>query len=259
MIVSKRQWCSHCAQPISIGAIAMNCDECLKISHKFCYEKIPPRYCGLTPKMADEFTRAVQLSEKKMRLKEIEDAEKERMKLIELEVESQDIESHIPPRTAKSMVARQNTRNIKKAVSTYKKSNALTIDDFLLKAVIGRGAFGKVMLVTDKITKKIYALKTIKKDHLRMDELKSMKAEKFVLQLAGSSRHPFLVNLHSSFYTTSRVFFVMEYVPGGDLLTRLQIRKRFAPKLVRFYACEVLLAIQFLHENNIIYRYWENI
>jgi serine/threonine protein kinase len=82
-----------------------------------------------------------------------------------------------------------------------------------------------------------------------------MKVEKQVLQLAGQTHHPFLVNLHSSFQTDSRVFFVMEYVSGGDLMVHLQSCKRFEPKIARFYSSEILLGLQFLHENNILYRY----
>jgi serine/threonine protein kinase len=84
----------------------------------------------------------------------------------------------------------------------------------------------------------------------------SMRLEKKVFQLASASHHPFMLNLHSSFHTEGRVYFVMEYIPGGDLMCHIQDKKRFSQARTRFYSCEVLLALQYMHHNNIIYRYF---
>ena len=81
-----------------------------------------------------------------------------------------------------------------------------------------------------------------------------MRLEKSVFQLASASHHPFMLNLHSSFHTEGRVYFVMEYIPGGDLMCHIQEKKRFSQARSRFYACEVLIALQYMHQNQIIYR-----
>jgi serine/threonine protein kinase len=71
---------------------------------------------------------------------------------------------------------------------------------------------------------------------------------------AARERHPFLLNLHSCFQTETRVYFVMEYVSGGDLMLHIQ-RKQFSLRQAKFYACEVLLALEYFHANGIVYRY----
>ncbi|KAH6565313.1 hypothetical protein BASA50_008961 [Batrachochytrium salamandrivorans] len=131
----------------------------------------------------------------------------------------------------------------------------VTIDDFHFVAVLGRGAFGKVMLATEKSTNQIFAIKALKKEFIiQNDDVKSTKLEKFIFQAASAAHHPFMVNLHSSFQTEARIYFVMEYVAGGDLMCHIQDKKRFSQARTRFYACEVLLALQYFHLNNIIYR-----
>jgi classical protein kinase C len=72
--------------------------------------------------------------------------------------------------------------------------------------------------------------------------------------VAAKERHPFLLSLHSCFQTETRVYFVMEYVSGGDLMLHIQ-RKQFSLRQAKFYACEVLLALEYFHMNGIIYRW----
>lgn len=79
------------------------------------------------------------------------------------------------------------------------------------------------------------------------------KSEKRVFLAAAERRHPFLLNLHSCFQTETRIYFVMEYVSGGDLMLHIQ-RKQFTLRQAKFYACEVLLALEYFHSKGIIYR-----
>ncbi|KAI9360857.1 hypothetical protein DFJ73DRAFT_639490 [Zopfochytrium polystomum] len=131
----------------------------------------------------------------------------------------------------------------------------VSLSDFDFVAVLGRGAFGKVMLAQERMTQKYYAIKALKKEFIiQNDDITSVKLEKRVHQLASRAQHPFLVNLHSAFQTDSRVYFVMEYVSGGDLMCHIQERKRFTPSRARFYAAEVVLALEYFHKNNIVYR-----
>jgi len=79
------------------------------------------------------------------------------------------------------------------------------------------------MLAEEKATKRHYAIKVLKKEFIiENDEVESTKSEKRVFLAANRERHPFLVNLHSCFQTESRIYFVMEFVSGGDLMWHIQ-------------------------------------
>ncbi|KAF7588217.1 Serine/threonine kinase [Aspergillus hancockii] len=128
------------------------------------------------------------------------------------------------------------------------------LDHFNFLAVLGKGNFGKVMLAETKSTKKLYAIKVLKKEFIiENDEVESTKSEKRVFLVANKERHPFLLNLHACFQTETRVYFVMEYISGGDLMLHIQ-RGQFGLKRAQFYASEVLLALKYFHENGVIYR-----
>ena len=128
-----------------------------------------------------------------------------------------------------------------------------SINDFELIRVIGRGSYAKVLMVELKNTGRIYAMKVIKKALVTDDEdIDWVQTEKHVFETA--SNHPFLVGLHSCFQTPSRLFFVIEFVRGGDLMFHMQRQRRLPEEHARFYAAEISLALNFLHEKGIIYR-----
>jgi classical protein kinase C len=128
------------------------------------------------------------------------------------------------------------------------------LNDFNFLAVLGKGNFGKVMLAEEKRSGNLYAIKVLKKEFIiENDEVESTKSEKRVFLAAARERHPFLLGLHSCFQTETRVYFVMEYVSGGDLMLHIQ-KEQFSPKRAKFYAAEVLLALEYFHKQGIIYR-----
>lgn len=128
------------------------------------------------------------------------------------------------------------------------------LDHFNFLAVLGKGNFGKVMLAETKRSRKLYAIKVLKKEFIiENDEVESIRSEKRVFLIANRERHPFLTNLHACFQTETRVYFVMEYVSGGDLMLHIQ-RGQFGTKRAQFYAAEVCLALKYFHENGVIYR-----
>lgn len=132
-------------------------------------------------------------------------------------------------------------------------SSHFTIDDFNLLRVIGRGSYAKVLMVELKATKRIYAMKVIKKEGVRDDEdIDWVQAEKHVFEIA--TNYPFLVGLHSCFQSPSRLFFIIEFVGGGDLMYHMQRQRRLPEEHARFYAAEISLALNYLHSNSIIYR-----
>ncbi|XP_053689445.1 atypical protein kinase C [Sabethes cyaneus] len=128
-----------------------------------------------------------------------------------------------------------------------------SLNDFELIRVIGRGSYAKVLMVELRRTRRIYAMKVIKKALVTDDEdIDWVQTEKHVFETA--SNHPFLVGLHSCFQTPSRLFFVIEFVRGGDLMFHMQRQRRLPEEHARFYAAEISLALNFLHEKGIIYR-----
>lgn len=132
-------------------------------------------------------------------------------------------------------------------------SKAISLNDFDLIRVIGRGSYAKVLMVELKKTKRIYAMKVIKKELVTDDEdIDWVQTEKHVFETA--SNHPFLVGLHSCFQTASRLFFVIEFVRGGDLMFHMQRQRRLPEEHARFYSAEICLALNFLHDRGIIYR-----
>lgn len=128
------------------------------------------------------------------------------------------------------------------------------LDDFNFLKVLGRGNFGKVMLGRSHRTGQLCAVKILKKDMIvENGELASINAEKEVFLIANRENHPFLTNLYCCFQTANRIYFVMEFVSGGDLMWHVQ-QGNFSLRRAKFYACEVLLALQYLHQNGIVYR-----
>uniref|UniRef100_A0A8B9KZM0 protein kinase C n=1 Tax=Astyanax mexicanus TaxID=7994 RepID=A0A8B9KZM0_ASTMX len=138
-------------------------------------------------------------------------------------------------------------------VDPGKATSSLGLADFDLLRVIGRGSYAKVLLVRLKKTDRIYAMKVVKKELVNDDEdIDWVQTEKHVFEQA--SNHPFLVGLHSCFQTESRLFFVIEYVNGGDLMFHMQRQRKLPEEHARFYSAEISLALNYLHERGIIYR-----
>lgn len=134
--------------------------------------------------------------------------------------------------------------------STHK----LKMDDFRPISVLGRGHFGKVLLTQYKRTGEYFAIKALKKgDIIARDEVESLMSEKRIFEVINTMRHPFLVNLFACFQTTEHVCFVMEYACGGDLMMHIHNDVFSEPRTV-FYAGCVVLGLQYLHENKIVYR-----
>ena len=128
----------------------------------------------------------------------------------------------------------------------------LLMNDFELLKVIGKGSFGKVMQVVKKDTKQIYALKTIRKQHIVASmEVDHTMAERTVL---ARVLNPFIVPLKFSFQLPEKLYLVLSFINGGELYFHLQKEGRFLMDRLRFYIAELLTALELLHQMNVIYR-----
>ncbi len=137
-------------------------------------------------------------------------------------------------------------------IARHKTVKEVHVEDFITLKVLGRGSFGKVCLVEYVPTKEIYAMKSLKKDILiDQDQIENTLLEKEVLQLLD---HPFLVGLVFCFQTEERIYFVMPFLRGGELFQHLRKFRIFDEEKVRFYACQIALALEHLHNYGIIYR-----
>uniref|UniRef100_A0A8C6NM93 Protein kinase C n=1 Tax=Nothobranchius furzeri TaxID=105023 RepID=A0A8C6NM93_NOTFU len=128
-----------------------------------------------------------------------------------------------------------------------------TIEDFTLHKMLGKGSFGKVFLAELKRSGQFFAVKALKKDVVLMDDdVECTMVERRVLSLAWEN--PFLTHLYCTFQTKENLFFVMEYLNGGDLMFHIQNCHKFDLHRATFYAAEIICGLQYLHSKGIIYR-----
>ena len=124
--------------------------------------------------------------------------------------------------------------------------------DFLAICSLGRGSFGHVYLVEKKDTGENYALKVLSKEKIIEKGLERYAyTERNILMKIN---HPFIVRLHYAFQTAEKLALVMDYCPNGDLSRILQREKKLSEEKARFYIIEIILGLQELHRNNIIFR-----
>ncbi len=127
-----------------------------------------------------------------------------------------------------------------------------TLEDLIIRRVIGKGAFGKVFMVENKNNGKFFAMKSLRKDMIiDYQQLEATKLEEHIL---SKSHHPFIVEMQYVFQNELRVYFLMDLILGGELFTLILNEKRFSEDRTRFYAAQVILAVGFLHGKKIIYR-----
>lgn len=124
--------------------------------------------------------------------------------------------------------------------------------DFNVMKLIGQGKFGKVFLVNKKSNGVLYAMKIMKKKDIdkNSQRLNTINERNILIKC----ENPFIVQLKFSFQDYKSIYLVMEFVQGGELFYQLRKSGRFGEDRAQFYAAEIILALEFLHSNGIIYR-----
>ncbi|XP_058118649.1 cAMP-dependent protein kinase catalytic subunit PRKX [Anopheles ziemanni] len=126
------------------------------------------------------------------------------------------------------------------------------LDDFQILKTIGTGTFGRVCLCRDKITNKYWAMKILAMaDVIRLKQIEHVKNEKNILKEID---HPFIVNMRWNSKDDCCLYMLFEFVSGGELFSYLRNAGRFDSATANFYACEIVLALEYLHSLSIVYR-----
>jgi hypothetical protein len=158
----------------------------------------------------------------------------------------------IRPESTAAM-AQKNKETFKDRYLEPKKSNPKnSISQFALMRTIGKGSFGRVILVYHNELRKFFALKVLNKEKLvRGNQVSHTVNERNILY---ACKHPNIIKFYGSFKDTSYVYFVMTLYCNGDLYSLLKSKRSFDESQARFYAANVFLAFEYLHINNVLYR-----
>lgn len=128
-------------------------------------------------------------------------------------------------------------------------------DDFQILRLIGKGTFGQVYQVRKKDTGRIYAMKVLsKKVIVQKKEVAHTVGERNILVRTATTDSPFIVGLKFSFQTPTDLYLVTDYMSGGELFWHLQREGKFSEDRAKFYIAELILALEHLHNHDIVYR-----
>ncbi|KAM5231101.1 protein kinase C delta type isoform 6-T10 [Hipposideros larvatus] len=229
-------FCDHCGSLLwGLVKQGLKCEDCGMNVHHKCQKKVA-NLCGINQKLLAEALN--QVSQRSSRKSETESAESVGI--------YQNFEK-------KPGVPGDDAPDNGTYGKIWEGSTRCNIENFIFHKVLGKGSFGKVLLAELKGKKEFFAVKALKKDVVLIDDdVECTMVEKRVLALAWEN--PFLTHLFSTFQTKDHLFFVMEFLNGGDLMYHIQDKGRFELYRATFYAAEIVCGLQFLHSKGIIYR-----
>jgi protein-serine/threonine kinase len=128
-------------------------------------------------------------------------------------------------------------------------------EDFEVLRLLGKGTFGQVFQVRKLDTDRIYAMKVLsKKVIVKKKEIAHTIGERNILVRTATAASPFIVGLKFSFQTPTDLYLVTDYMSGGELFWHLQREGRFSEERAKFYIAELILCLEHLHDNGIVYR-----
>jgi len=170
---------------------------------------------------------------------------KERLRRLEESLQEPNL-----PETVK--VEKRNQHATKETEFLRLKRSRLGVDDFESLKVIGKGAFGEVRLVQKVDTGHIYAMKILRKaDMVEKEQLAHVRAERDILVEAD---HQWVVQMFYSFQDPVNLYLIMEFLPGGDMMTLLMKKDTLSEEATQFYIAETALAIESIHKLGFIHR-----
>ncbi|XP_072046813.1 serine/threonine-protein kinase tricornered-like, partial [Amphiura filiformis] len=162
------------------------------------------------------------------------------------------LEESIQGLTEEEKREKRNQHAVKETEFLRLKRSRLGVEDFESIKVIGRGAFGEVRLVQKKDTGHIYAMKILRKaDMHAKEQVAHVRAERDILVEADN---PWVVKMYYSFQDPHNLYLIMEFLPGGDMMTLLMNKDTLSEEVTQFYIAETVLAIQSIHKLNFIHR-----
>jgi serine/threonine protein kinase len=136
--------------------------------------------------------------------------------------------------------------------STQNEGKQISKHDFDELKLIGKGSYGRVLLVRKKQNKKLYAMKIMEKNLIKLNRQEDhIMSERSILE---NLKHPFLVKLYYAFQSSQRLYLITEFIQGGDYFYHLRKEKKFTEEKTKFYMAEIVLALEYLHKNKYIYR-----
>ena len=130
--------------------------------------------------------------------------------------------------------------------------NIVSKNNFEFCYIIGKGGFGKVWKVQHKTTKKFYALKEMSK--MKIIIKKSENSVNFEKEILSKLHNNFIVNMYYAFQDKDNLYLVMDYLKGGDLRFHLTRHIKFSEEQSRFFICNIITALEYIHSKNIIHR-----
>uniref|UniRef100_A0AAY4EK89 Protein kinase C n=1 Tax=Denticeps clupeoides TaxID=299321 RepID=A0AAY4EK89_9TELE len=222
-------FCEHCGTLLwGLARQGLKCEECGMNVHHKCQKKVA-NLCGVNQKLMAEALATIEIND-----------------------------FVIPSLFSASLTSSEEGISWEvtegaRPTPLVKETHKFTLEQFTLHKMLGKGSFGKVFLAELKATGQFFAVKALKKDVVLMDDdVECTMVERRVLSLAWEQ--PFLTHLYCTFQTKENLFFVMEYLNGGDLMFHIQACHRFDVPRSTFYAAEIVSGLQFLHSKGIVYR-----